>query len=250
MLDPYEIILISVISFFATYFAQLAGGGGLLVTPVLIFFGLPVPVALGTRRFSTIGGITAGLVQFHRWKQIDYRLSWFLVTFTIAGCAMGYLVVDSIEGLILKRIIGLLIIITTIALIFEKTDKVRKIKGRLYRYRNIIGPFMAILSGALAVIIGGGGGTAFTYLLIIVYGQTILQSIGTRRLPLLAGHLLAAILFVWAGNVYYPLAFSLLFTNTLGGWFGSRFYLKKGEQKVRAFFFAIIILLGLKTMLF
>ena len=109
---------------------------------------------------------------------------------------------------------------------------------------------MAISSGALAVVIGGGGGTTFTYLLIIVYGQTILQSIGTRRLPLLAGHLLATILFIWAGNVYYPLAFALLFANALGGWFGSRFYLKKGEKKVRAFFFAIIILLGLKTMFF
>ncbi len=250
MLEPYEIILISVISFFATYFGQLAGGGGLLVTPVLISFGLPVPIALGTRRFSTISGITAGLVQFHRWKQIDYKLGRFLITFTIAGCALGYLIVNSIEGLILKRIIGFLIVAITIALIFEKTDKVTKIKGRLYRYRNIIGPFMAISSGALAVIIGGGGGTTFTYLLIIVYGQTILQSIGTRRLPLLAGHLLAAILFIWAGNVYYPLAFSLLFANALGGWFGSRFFLKKGEKKVRALFFAIIILLALKTMLF
>ena len=250
MLEPYEIILISVISFLATYFGQLAGGGGLLVTPVLISFGLPVPIALGTRRFSTISGITAGLIQFHRWKQIDYRLSRFLVVFSTAGCALGYLVVNSIEGSILKRIIGFLIIAITIALIFEKSDKIQKIKGRLYRYRNSIGPFLALASGTLAVIIGGGGGTTFTYLLIIVYGQTILQSIGTRRLPLLSGHLVAAILFIWAGNVYYPLAVSLLCVNALGGWFGSQFYLKKGEKKVRALFFAIIMLLGLKILLF
>jgi len=128
MLELYEIIVISVISFIATYFGQLAGGGGLLVTPVLISFGLPVPIALGTRRFSTISGITAGLVQFHRWKQIDYKLGRFLITFTIAGCSIGYLVVDNIEGLILKRIIGFLIIEITIALMFEKTDRIRNKK--------------------------------------------------------------------------------------------------------------------------
>ena len=64
MLDPYAIILISVISFWTTYFSQLAGGGGLIVMPVLISFGLPVPVALGTRRLSAISGVAMGMVQF------------------------------------------------------------------------------------------------------------------------------------------------------------------------------------------
>ena len=69
MLEFYDIILISLISFGSTYFGQLAGGGGLVVTPVLIAYGLPVPVALGTRRISTLGGIAFGLVQFYKWKR-------------------------------------------------------------------------------------------------------------------------------------------------------------------------------------
>jgi len=100
----------------------------------------------------------------------------------------------------------------------------------------------------IAIVIGGAGGTVLTYLLIIVYGQTILQSAGNRRLPLLAGNILAAILFILAGYVHYALAVPMLVANAFGGYFGSRFYLKRGDEKVRVFFFGIMILLGMKIL--
>ena len=97
---------------------------------------------------------------------------------------------------------------------------------------------------------GGGGGTVFSYALIIVYSQTILQAAGNRKLPILTGQILATVLFVRAGYVHYPLAIAMLIANTLGGWFGSRFFLRKGDKKVRIFFFGIILLLGFKTLFF
>ncbi|MFC1817072.1 TSUP family transporter, partial [Thermodesulfobacteriota bacterium] len=110
MLDPLVIIIISAISFAASWLGSLAGGGGLIVLPVLLSFGLPVPVALGTRRFSTIGTVTTGFIQFHRWKKIDYKISASLVVFTLTGALVGYLIVDSVNEMILKRVIGFIII--------------------------------------------------------------------------------------------------------------------------------------------
>ena len=250
MLEYYDIILISAISFCATYFGSLAGGGGLVVTPVLLSFGLPVPVALGTRRLSVLGGVGFGLIQFYKWKKVDIRFGLYLAVFTLSGCVIGYLIVDMVNDFWLKKIIGSLIVALAIVLFFEDTERVRQIKGRLFRYKNIIGPPLAASAGCWAILIGGGGGTVMTYVLIIVYGQTILESAGNRRLPLLTGHIVTTALFIWAGYIHYPLAIAMLVTNSLGGWFGSRFYLKKGEDKVKANFFVIIIILGLKTALF
>ena len=250
MLDPYAIILISFISFWATYFGSLAGGGGLVVTPVLLSFGLPVPVALGTRRLSIISGIAFGLVQFYKWKKVDFRFSLHLAAFTLAGSLIGYLVVDMVSDYWLKKIIGFLIVALAVVLFFEDTKRVRQIKGRLFRYKNIIGPPLAVSAGCWMVLIGGGGGTVLTYVLIIVYGQTILESAGNRRLPSLIGSILATALFIWSGYIHYPLAIAMFVANSLGGWFGSRFFLQKGEDKVKVIFFVIIIILGLKTALF
>jgi len=250
MLDPYAIILISFVSFWASYFGSLAGGGGLVVTPVLLSFGLPVPVALGTRRLSTISGIAFGLVQFYKFKKVDFKFGLNIAGFTLAGCLIGYLIVDMVNDYWLKKIIGFLIVALAVVLFFEETERVRSIKGRLFRHKRIVGPPLAVSAGCWMVLIGGGGGTVMTYILIIVYGQTILESAGNRRLPLLAGSLLATVLFIWGGYIHYPLAIAMLAANSLGGWFGSRFYLKKGEDKVKTIFFVIIIILGLKTALF
>jgi len=250
MIEPYVIVIVSAVSFAASWFGSLAGGGGLIVVPVLLSLGLPVPVALGTRRVSTIGMITSGLIQFHRWKKIDYKFSSSLIVFTLTGAVAGYLIVDSVNEAILKKVIGFMIMALALVLFFEDTDKVNALKGRLYSYRYILGPPVATLSGSVAILIGGGGGMVLTYLLIIVYGQTILQSAGNRKLPFLVGNTIAAILFIIGGHVNYPLAISLLVANALGGWFGSRFYLEKGDKKVKIFFLVIVILLGIKMLLF
>jgi len=69
-------------------------------------------------------------------------------------------------------------------------------------------------------------------------------------LPLLAANILATALFMFGGHVYYPLAVPMILANALGGWFGARFYLKKGDKKVKIFFFAVVALLGVKTLFF
>jgi uncharacterized membrane protein YfcA len=233
-----------------TYFSQLAGGGGLVVTPTLIAFGLPVPVALGTRRFSVLGGVSFGLAQFYKWKKVDLKFGLRLAAFTLAGSVIGYLIVDMVNDYWLKKIIGTLIVILAVVLMFEGSEKVKEVKGLLFKYKRIIGPPLAASAGLWAVLIGGGGGTVMTYVLIIVYGQSILESAGNRKLPLLTGHIVSTFLFIWAGYIYYPLALPLLVSNSLGGWFGSRFFLKKGEDKVKVVFFVIILILGFKTALF
>ncbi len=106
MLDPYAIILISIISFCATYFGSLAGGAGLVITPTLLAFGLPVQVALGTRRLSVLGGIGFGLVQFYRWEKVDLRFGLYLAVYALSGCLLGYLIIDMVNDFWLKKILS------------------------------------------------------------------------------------------------------------------------------------------------
>ena len=248
MVEPHVIIIASIAAFFCSWFGSLVGGGGLIVVPLLLSLGLPIPVALGTRRFSSLGGTATGLIEFHRYKKINYKLSFSLVIFALMGSFLGYVLVESLNESILRKIIGFLIVTLAIVLWFENQERIKKLKGRLYKYRNVIGPPVAISSSLIAIVIGGAGGTVLTYLLIIVYGQTILQSAGNRRLPLLAGNILAVILFILAGYVHYALAVPMLVATAFGGYFGSRFYLKRGDEKVRVFFFGIMILLGMKIL--
>jgi len=249
-MDTQSLIIISVVSFFASWFGALVGGGGLIVLPVMLSLGVPAPIALGSRRFATISTITAGLVAFHRSKKVDYRFSSSLLVYSLVGSIAGYLIVDRVSESILKRTIGIVILALALFLLFENGSRIRAAKGKLFRFRHFIGPPVSALSGMMSVIIGGGGGLILSYLIIIVYGQTILESSANRRLTVLASNLLATGLFIAGGYVYYPLAVAMLAANALGGWFGARFFLKRGDEKVKIFFFSVVVLLGIKTLFF
>ena len=250
MIESHVILIISAVSFLASWFGTLVGGGGLILVPVMLAFGVPAPIALGSRRFSAISTITTGMVAFHRAKKIDYRFSSSLLVYSLVGSVIGYLIVDSVSEALLKKTIGVIILALALFLLLENRGEVRAAKGKLFRYRHIIGPPVSALSGLLSVIIGGGGGLILSYLIIIVYGQTILESSGNRRLTVLASNVLATTLFIIGGYVNYPLAISMLIANALGGWFGARFYLRRGDEKVKVFFFSIVMLLGVKTLFF
>lgn len=249
-MDLYIIIIASLVTFISAWFSSLAGGGGLIVTPVLISLGIPLPIILGCRRMTVLGGNITSFIKFSQWKKIDYKLTIFLSVFGIIGAIIGNIFVENINEPILKKIIGAIIIIFALFLFLENKKWVKNIKGLLYKFKHIIGPPIAILAIFISVIIGGGGALVFTYLLIMVYGNNILESAGNRKLPIFFGSLVSLILFMKAGIIDYPLAISMFFAHALGGWFGSQFFLKKGEKKVRAFFFVIIIILGIKILIF
>ena len=250
MIEPYTILIVSLVSFCASWFGTLVGGGGLILVPVMLALGVPAPIALGSRRFSAISSIAAGLMAFHRTNKVDYRFSASLMIYAMVGSAVGYLIVGSVSETLLKKSIGAIVLALALFLLLENRDAVKTAKGKLYRYRHLIGPPVSALSGLLSVIVGGGGGLILSYLIIIVYGQTILESSGNRRLTVLASNILATALFIVGGYIHYPLAISMLAANALGGWFGARFYLRRGDEKVKVFFFSIVMLLGVKTLFF
>lgn len=250
MVDINFLIIACLVTFIGSWIGTLVGGGGLLVTPVLLLSGLPVPVVLGSRRFSVIGGTLAGMIQFHRWKKVDWKLAFYFSIFCMIGAVIGFTVIDSLNELLLKRVIGVIIIGTLIFLMVENNEKVQKLKGHLLKYHKVLGPLAAIFAAVIGVTTGGAAGVIITYILIIFYGNTILQASGTRKLPLIAGSIVASCLFIYKGYIHWLLAISMFVAHALGGWFGSRFYLKKGDEKVRTIFYIICFIVAISLFVF
>lgn len=67
-MDLYIIIIASIVTFISAWFSSLAGGGGLIATPVLISLGIPLPIILGCRRLTVLGGSIEALLNFPNGK--------------------------------------------------------------------------------------------------------------------------------------------------------------------------------------
>jgi uncharacterized membrane protein YfcA len=84
--------------------------------------------------------------------------------------------------------------------------------------------------------------------MILCFGQTFLQSAGTRKLPFLFGNGLALAVFIPSGNVLWGIGLALGAGTLLGGYLGSLFAIKKGNKWVRVVFFLVVGLAALRML--
>lgn len=249
MAELIVLVIASIATFIGAYYGVLIGGGSLLVTPLLLSLGIPPIITLGVRRFSILGGSIASFIQFNKKKKVDYKLGLSLVIFAIIGGVLGFLFINSIDEFILKKIIGAIIILLLTFIIFENDKKVKKLRSALYNGRFLLGPIFTIISRFVSVIIGGAGILA-SYVLIIIYGKSILDTSGTTKITAIISGTVITGLFIFKGYIDYSLAIPLFIAHALGGWFGSKFYLKQGEEKVKYFFYVIVFVLAIKVLFF
>ena len=87
MLEPWQLALLAVAGFASGWINVIAGGGSLLTVPVMVFLGLPGPVANGTNRIAIIAQNITAVGAFFRNGLSDFRLS---ITLALAASAAAY----------------------------------------------------------------------------------------------------------------------------------------------------------------
>ncbi|MEX0627796.1 MAG: TSUP family transporter, partial [Cucumibacter sp.] len=64
-------------------------GGGFLLTPLLIFSGIPAPVAVASVTSQVVAASTSGALSYYRRGGIDFKLALYLVLAGIIGAVAG-----------------------------------------------------------------------------------------------------------------------------------------------------------------
>src|ERR671917_2222089 len=64
-------------------------GGGFLTTPILIFYGIPPPVAVASATTQITGTSVSGVLAHRRRRGVDYRMGAVIIVGGIAGAFAG-----------------------------------------------------------------------------------------------------------------------------------------------------------------
>ena len=132
-----NLLLILFFGFIVGFMSGLFGvGGGFLMTPLLIFMGIPPATAVGTESVQILGSSVSGAMAHGLKKNIDYEIGAFLLIGGIFGSTLGVILFNFLKesgniDLIIKflyilflAIIGTLMLVeSTISLVKEKTIK-------------------------------------------------------------------------------------------------------------------------------
>lgn len=256
-------------------------GGGFLLTPLLMFVGIPAPVAVATGANQVVGASVSGCLAHWRRGNIDFRMGAILLTGGLLGSSAGVglfrllrqigqiELVIALGYVILLGAVGGLMLVESLNFMLRArrhTDtraprgprrhiwmhglplKMRFPRSRLY-ISALLPLAVGALVGILSAIMGVGGGFVMVPAMIYLIGMPTSVVVGTSLFQIM--FVTAHITFLHSvGNhtVDILLAVLLLLGGVVGAQFGTRIGAKLKAEQLR--FLLALMVLGMAAKVF
>lgn len=248
-------------------------GGGFLMTPLLIFVGVPPTVAVGTQANQLVGASVSGVLANLKRGGVDFKMGGVLVAGGLVGSVIGVWLfsvakqfgqidfVISVTYVVMLGSVGALMLNESLRAILKRRKdnsaqgklhqhtwlhglplKMRFPKSRLYI--SALAPLgLGLMAGILVAIMGVGGGFFMVPAMIYVLGMPTSAVPGTSLFQIIFVTAATTLLHAVATQtVDVMLALLLLIGGVVGAQFGGRIGGRLRGEQMR-FALAVIVLL-------
>jgi len=221
-----------------------AGGGSSLTLPVLIFLGLDSALANGTNRVSLIIQNLSAVQSFKKEDYHQFNTSLKLALFTLPGAVAGAFLAVKIDDVLFQKILAVVMIGIIISMLFNKTNS-KTDKNGLINWIGYLSMFgIGFYGGFIQVGVGFLLMASLNYLMkfdLIVTNMHKVFIVFIYTIP-------AVIIFAITDNVNWVFGLSLGIGSALGGWWGAKFSIKKGEKFIKYVLMAAILIMAVKLL--
>jgi len=209
----------------------IAGGGGLITIPTLLWTGMPPAMALGTNKLQGTAGSLSASLHFARTGAIDFRRYWPAFAAAVIGGAAGALAVQQIDPGFLKRIIPwLLIAIALYMLIAKRTGEVERHRRiSVWMFAFTVGFGVGFYDG----FFGPGTGTFFALAGVTLLGMTLPVATANSKLLNFGSNIASLSLFIIGGKVLWLPGLVMAAGQFAGAQIGARLVFKGGAKMIR-----------------
>ena len=244
MFEPSIYLALTGVAVVTGFIDAIAGGGGLIMMPALLFAGVPPIQALGTNKLQSMFGTATALRNY--WRSGLVTLSGNRITAAVVfiGAAAGCMIVQSIKVKALSLIIPALLVASALYVLLSPRmsddDAHHRVSAKGY----------APIGGAIGFydgFFGPGTGTFFTTSLVGLRGLGLTKATALTKLLNFTSNIASVLFFALGGKILWLLGFSMAAGAMLGGWLGSHTALKFGARLIRPLI--VLISLGLTARL-
>lgn len=238
-LNNYWLIALTVIAFSAGYIDAVAGGGGMLNLPALLFAGVPPVSALAVNKITGIAGTTLAVIKFALEKRIHWRTVFYAAIPCLLASYIGGRMALNASATVLAWAI---LICIPIALFIVLSDKPSQSKNQ--PEASASKTILAITPlGFYDGILGPGTGTYMAIAVRKFLKFDFLTATATIKPLNLLTNIGAAIAFLMAGKVIWSIAIPMLLASSAGGWLGSHSAIKGGDKFIRRVLVFVLVLM-------
>jgi uncharacterized membrane protein YfcA len=248
-MDIISLFVIYLVGTFAGIFGTLVGGGGLITVPTLIFIGLSPHVAIATSRMGAVGLFSAGWYKFHKKGTIDYRVGLITGIPFFIGSILGAFLLLEIGEESLRKIIAVFTVMVLIIIVAKSNIGLEKRKDVIRKHELILGIVLSFFIGVYAGFYTPGFGIFLSYVQILLFGQTFIESAGTWKIGAVMYSVVTSVIFAFEGLIVYPDAVALFIGTASGSYVGAHYSDRIGNVWVRRLFIIAVLALALKLVI-
>ena len=253
-------------------------GGGFLMTPLLVFFGIPAPVAVSSMALHVAGSSMSSVMAYRRRRAVDLRMGGVLAGGGVVGAVVGVELfrvlrllgqadlIVALSYLVFLSVIGGLMLTESLGAIVRRRRgepalahrdrrpiwlyglplKLRFPRSRLYI--SVIPPLvLGAFVGVLSAIMGVGGGFILVPAMIYILRMPAGMVVGTSLLQIIVTTALTGVLQAGRNQtVDVVLATLLLIGGVVGAQLGARASSRFRAEELRAILALIVLLVGLR----
>ena len=276
---PVNILLILLLGGLAGMLSGIFGvGGGFLLTPFLIFIGIPPAVAVSTSANQIIAASVSGFLTHWRRQNVDIKMGIFLLIGGLVGSSLGVMIFARLKALGLIDIVIALSYVLFLGsiggmmayesgrvilkkrrgetILTEKREKklfhkhlpwqVQFPKSQL-EISALLPIAVGLVVGILVSIMGIGGGFFMIPAMIYLLGMPFNMVIGTSLFQIIFTTTNVTILqAINTQTVDVVLAVFLLIGSAVGAQYGARLGSKLPPERMRFLLAAIVLAVSLK----
>jgi len=255
-------------------------GGGFLITPLLIFTGVPPLIAVATGSAQIVGTSAAGSYAHWRLGNVDFKMAMLLLIGSWTGGGIGVFVARALQqsgqfGNIVTFLYVVLLGFIGVSMLIESVNAVRRAKGgagkatrqksastwmsRLpmqmdfpvsgLRFSIILPLVLGVGVGVLTSLMGVGGGFIMVPIMIYMLKMPTRVVVGTSLFQLLFTTAVVATMQAGINHAVDPfLALTLILGSVLGTHWGTLLGVRLPAEQLRLVLALVVVGVAIKML--
>jgi uncharacterized membrane protein YfcA len=247
--EPWQLVALALVGIVAGFVNVLAGGGSLVTVPVMVFMGIPGPVANGTNRIAVVSQSIAAIATFARSGLREFKLSLTLSACAIPGAIIGALVGTRWEGVWFNRALALTMVAIMLLMYFDRGAAKQAADYQPTRRQLAYGHLLMVGVGFWGGLIQVGVGFIIMPVLNRVMGLDLVRTNALKVFIIGAYSIVALLVFASQLQLLWLIGIALAIGYAIGGWLGAHFTMKAGERLIRIVMYVVLGVFVIKLLI-
>ena len=245
--DALTIVVLMAAGFIAGVVDSIAGGGGLITIPALLFAGASPVSALGTNKLQAMFGSGTAAVSYARSGAVVASDMKTPILLAAAASAVGAVVANILDPALLNVVIPVALI--AIAVFFTVKPSLDDQDSEARMEPAVFALTLVPLIGFYDGVLGPGTGSFFMIALVGLAGYGVLRATASTKVLNFASNVGGFAVFVAVGVIHWRVGLAMGVAEIAGAAVGSRLALANGARLIKPLLVTTCVAMALRLLL-